>query len=107
GAVLYEMLTGRPAFEGDTVGDIVAAVIRAEPDWMQLPSDMPPLIPRLLRLCLQKDAKKRRQTATDVRIDIEQALAEPVAATPATPPARGSRLAWIMAAAAILVAVVF
>src|SRR6185503_193824 len=78
GAVLYEMLTGRPAFQGDTVGDIVAAVIRAEPEWMRLPADVPPLIPRLLKLCLQKDARKRRQTATDVRIDIEQAAASPV-----------------------------
>jgi Tol biopolymer transport system component len=105
GAVLYEMLTGRQAFQGDTVGDILAAVIRAEPDWKRLPGSVPLRVRELLRLCLQKDVKKRRQTAADVRIDIGQALAEPVAAMPAATPARSSRLAWIVAAAAVLVAV--
>ena len=59
-----------------------------------------------MRVCLEKDVKKRRQTATDVRIDIEQALAEPVVAIPATPPSRGVRMAWIAlaAAAALIVA---
>src|SRR3972149_230868 len=102
GAVLYEMLTGRPVFDGEGVQDILGAVLKSEPDWTRLPSDVPPRIRELLRLCLQKDRKKRRQTATDVRIDIEQALAEPVPAMPAAASARSSRLAWIVAAAAVL-----
>jgi Tol biopolymer transport system component len=73
GCVLYEMLTGRSAFEGEDVPDILSAVLKSDPDWTRLPSDVPPRIRDLLRVCLQKDAKKRRQTATDVRIDIEYA----------------------------------
>ena len=61
GAVLYEMLTGRPAFDGEDVQDILGAVLKSEPDWTRLPSDVPPRIRKLLRLCLQKDVKKRRQ----------------------------------------------
>ncbi len=117
GALLYEMLTGRQAFQGETVGDIVAAVIRAEPDWTRLPSDALPSIRRLLRLCLQKDAKKRRQTATDVRIDIEQALAEPAAEAVPLSPGEGAptasglagrvRAAWFAATLATATAVAF
>lgn len=59
GVVLYEMLTGQQAFTGETAGDILAAVIRAEPDWTLLAPDVPPAIHKLLRLCLQKDRKKR------------------------------------------------
>ena len=45
GCVLYEMLTGQPAFEGEDVEDILRAVLKSEPDWARLPSDVPPLIP--------------------------------------------------------------
>jgi serine/threonine protein kinase len=106
GAVLYEMLTGRAVFEGEDLQDILGAVLKSEPDWTRLPTGVPPLIPRLLRLCLQKDTKKRRQTATDVRIDIEQALAEPLAAMPAVTPARSASLSWVVAVAAVVAAVV-
>jgi serine/threonine protein kinase len=104
GAVLYEMLTGRPAFDGDDVGEILARVIEREPDWGKLPSKVPPRLHELLRRCLEKDPKKRRRDAGDVRIDIEQSLTEPVAAIPSSAPARSSRLARIVAAAAVLVA---
>ena len=106
GALLYEMLTDRPAFEGEDVPDILGAVLKSEPDWTRLPSDVPSSIRRLLRLCLQKDAKKRQQTATDVRIDIGEAGAE--AERPVTiASTRSARLPWIVAAAAVLLAVVF
>src|SRR5436309_3651792 len=72
------MLTGLPAFGGDDVSDILGAVLKVDPDWALLPASVPPRIRELLKLCLQKDARKRRQTATDVRIDIEQAAASPV-----------------------------
>jgi eukaryotic-like serine/threonine-protein kinase len=104
GAVLYEMLAGRAAFEGADTQDVLGAVLKSEPDWTRLPADVSPSIHRLLRVCLQKDAKKRRQTAADVRIDVEQALAEPAAAPPPVTPTRGVRRAWTVAAAAVLVA---
>ena len=61
GCVLYEMLTGRRAFRGDTVSDIIARVIDREPDWNALPATLASAHPRLLRRCLEKDPKKRRR----------------------------------------------
>ena len=83
GCLLYEMLTGRPAFEGDNVPDILARVLERDPDWSRVPSNVPAAVHRVMRLCLEKDSKKRRQSAGDVRIDLEQALAEPAAGTEA------------------------
>jgi serine/threonine-protein kinase len=59
GCVLYEMLTGRRAFDGDDVAETLAAVIRGEPSWTALPQAVPPLITALLRRCLQKDRRQR------------------------------------------------
>ena len=91
GAVLYEMLTGQRAFQGDAAGDIVAAVIRAQPDWTRLPADTPPGIRRLLRRCLQKDRHRRLQTAGDARIEIDEAHSEPDEAQPVLVPASRRR----------------
>jgi serine/threonine protein kinase len=54
GCVLYEMLAGKEAFGGETTSDILACVIRAEPDWNLLPSSVPARVRELLRRCLQK-----------------------------------------------------
>jgi serine/threonine-protein kinase len=59
GCVLYEMLTGNAAFRGEDVHDVLAAVVRAEPDWTLLPDAMPSRIRDLLRRCLQKDKSLR------------------------------------------------
>jgi hypothetical protein len=96
--VLYEMLTGRRAFEGEDVPDTLSRVLQREPDWTRLPPDLPASIPTLLRLCLEKDVKRRRRDAGDLRIDLEQALAEPTA-TPAVMPVRGERRARIVSLA--------
>lgn len=71
GCVLYEMLTGRGAFDGETTSDILACVIRAEPDWSAVPAFIPPRIRELLRRCLQKDPKQRLQAIGEARIVIE------------------------------------
>ncbi|NIW36456.1 MAG: protein kinase, partial [Gemmatimonadetes bacterium] len=55
GCVLYEMLTGRPAFGGETVTDILARVVQSEPDYAALPAETPPGVRRLLERCLRKD----------------------------------------------------
>jgi Tol biopolymer transport system component len=104
GAVLYEMLTGRPAFEGEDTTDILSSILKTEPDWSRLPADVPPAIRGLLKLCLQKDPRKRRQTATDVKIDIEHALSQPAIAAIAAAPMRKSheRAAFITAGVALI-----
>jgi eukaryotic-like serine/threonine-protein kinase len=74
GCVLYEMLAGQKAFEGETVSDVLAAVIKSEPDWSALPADTPPGMQRLVRRCLQKDVRQRLQAIGDARIAIEETL---------------------------------
>ena len=80
GCVLYELLTGRQAFQGETTTEILAAVLRGEPDWQALPASTPGKIRDLLRRCLQKEINKRARDAGDARIEIEEALAAPVTA---------------------------
>jgi len=77
GCVLYELLTGRAAFRGEDVTEILAAVVMKEPDWSRLPEATPPTMHTLLRHCLRKDRRQRLQDATDVRIQIEDALIAP------------------------------
>ena len=72
GCVLYEMLTGKHAFDGETVTDVLAAVVRAEPEWSQLPTSAPDRVRELLRRCLKKDAKQRLQAIGDARIAIDE-----------------------------------
>jgi Tol biopolymer transport system component len=80
GSVLYELLTGRQAFRGETTTEILAAVLRGEPDWQVLPETTPFSIRVLLRRCLQKEMNKRARDAGDARIEIEEALAPPISA---------------------------
>ena len=63
GAVLYEMLAGRRAFDGDDMSDTFASVLKIDPDWAQLPSDLPPALRTLIQRCLAKD---RRQRVSDI-----------------------------------------
>jgi serine/threonine-protein kinase len=72
GCVLYEMLTGRAAFAGETVSDTLAHVLQREPEWDRLPASTPPPIRRLLRRCLAKDAKKRLRDIGDVTLELEE-----------------------------------
>jgi eukaryotic-like serine/threonine-protein kinase len=74
GCVLFEMLAGKKAFEGETISDVLAAVIRGEPEWAALPQTTPPAIRRLIRRCLQKDLRQRLQAIGDARIAIEETL---------------------------------
>ena len=97
GCVLFEMLTGTRAFPGDTVTDILAAVVKEEPRWHDLPAATPAAIQRLLRRCLTKDRKRRLASAADARLDIEEAL-DPGRADPTpTAPRTSRRSPWIFA----------
>jgi serine/threonine protein kinase/Tol biopolymer transport system component len=71
GCVLYEMLTGRVAFAGETVSDTIGKILEREPDWSALPPTTPDVIRRLLRRCLAKDPKQRLRDIGDVRIEID------------------------------------
>jgi serine/threonine protein kinase len=73
GVVLYEMLTGKPAFEGETIMEILGGVMKADPDWMALPPTTPQLIRSLLHR-LQKDRNRRLHDIDDARIEIEEGL---------------------------------
>ena len=96
GCVLYEMLTGRTAFEGETVSEVLAAVLKTESDWRRLPADTPEGIRRLLRRCLQKDPIRRLQHIGDARIEIDEAQIAPQSDARAVSIASRShaRLAW-------------
>jgi serine/threonine-protein kinase len=73
GCILYEMLTGRQAFAGETVSDTLAAILRAEPDWSALPAQTPEAARRLLKRCLEKDARRRMRDAADAGLELEEA----------------------------------
>jgi serine/threonine protein kinase len=74
GCVLYEMLTGRRAFSGDTASDTIAAILEREPPWERLPDATPPAVRRLLRRCLEKDPKRRLRDIGDARLELEESL---------------------------------
>jgi Tol biopolymer transport system component len=80
GCVVYELLTGRVAFDQPTVSDTLAAVLHSEPDWSCLPPGLSLPVTTLLQRCLQKDARQRRRDIGDVRADLDDALATPVGA---------------------------
>ncbi len=103
GCVLYEMLTGKMAFHGETVTDTLAAVIKEEPDWSLLPVSTPARVRVLLRRCLQKDPKQRLRDIGDARIALEeQILGAPIEATSQGEPVGAAERPLIFRRAAIL-----
>jgi eukaryotic-like serine/threonine-protein kinase len=75
GCVLYECLSGRRAFDGDTATDVVAKILERDPDWEALPPRTPPRVRELLARCLEKDPRRRVRDSGDVRMELERALA--------------------------------
>ncbi len=116
GVVLYEMLAAQRAFEGETTSDILASVLKFDPDWSALPASTPPPIVRLLRRCLTKDRKQRLQAIGEARIAIDETLSGDATAVLTTalssqlqiPPqetrARRSILRWFVVVCAVLIA---
>ena len=108
GAVLFEMLTGKRAFEGEDVSVTLADVIRAEPAWDRLPASVPPSLQTYLQRCLDKDPTRRVQAIGDMRLAMEGAFEAPGRLQPVRSdgpePSRWRRLLpWV---AGILLAVV-
>ena len=85
GCVVYEMLTGRVAFGGDTLSDTIAAILDREPEWSALPAATPAPIRRLLLRCLDKDAKRRLRDIGDVRTELADVMSGAIILAPATP----------------------
>ncbi len=74
GCVLFELLTGRQAFSGSSISDVLAAILVREPEWSALPDDTPTTVRLLLRRCLQKEADRRPESAAGVALEIEEIL---------------------------------
>ncbi|HEY1302092.1 MAG TPA: protein kinase [Vicinamibacterales bacterium] len=111
GCVLYEMLTGKMAFRGDSVTDTLAAVLKNEPDWSRLPPATPQHIRVLVRRCLQKDARQRLQAMGDARIALDEVLSgapEGVSSAGVSPAPWWRRtLRWSIAGGAVIAALAF
>jgi Tol biopolymer transport system component len=105
GCVLFEMLTGNRAFNGEDIGDTLAAVLKTEPEWSLLPDGTPPSIRVLLRRTLSKDRRQRLGDAGVVRLDIDDAQASPPAAVTASSGLRRWQISPILTGSVAAVAV--
>jgi serine/threonine-protein kinase len=110
GVILFEMLTGKRLFEGDTISDVLAAVLRADVDWRALPASVPSEVRRLLVRCLDREPKNRLHDIADARIVIDETLRGGSGIVETTPDIRRSprwltALPWAVAALAIVTAV--
>jgi len=115
GCLVYEMLVGAKTFGGDTVTDVIAAVVTREPDWSALPVGVPHRIRQALQRCLEKDPKRRFRDIGDARFELEEGLrpgaaeppAWPQAPVPVVQAARRARLPWAIAVLGVALAVGF
>ena len=106
GVVLWEMLTGHKLFEGETLSDVLASVLKETPSLDALPSDLPPSARRVVSRCLERDPRLRLQWIGDARIELERAEEVPVGDVPVPPTveSRRPRVPWMLAASAAAVA---
>ena len=94
GCLLYEMLSGRKAFQGETLSDTLSMTLTAEPDWSALPSSTPPGAVHLIRRCLEKDARRRLRGLGDIDLALDAPM----------PASRRTTSPWIAVAAGALLA---
>jgi len=111
GCVLFECLTGRKTFEGETISDMIAKILQGEPDWAILPGNTPARVRELLQRCLTKDARQRLRDIGDARLELEELLVTrtasgriPVASEPHAGSSRAlaSRAVWIAVIAGVI-----
>lgn len=100
GCCLYEALAGRKAFEGETVTDVLAAIVHKEPDGAALPAATPALVRQLILRCLRKEPRRRFRDVADIRIELEEAAtSHPGEAPASTASKRGGVLGYVAVAA--------
>ncbi|MGH9389065.1 MAG: serine/threonine-protein kinase [Vicinamibacteria bacterium] len=102
GCVLYETLAGSKAFDGETVADVLASIVKTDPDWSALPRDLPPDVSKLLRRCLRKNPEERLRDVGDALLELREATAVASAPEARRKPAR----AWFLFAGAAMGALV-
>jgi eukaryotic-like serine/threonine-protein kinase len=105
GCVLFEMLSGKQPFVGETLTDTLAAVVRGEPDWDQLPPTIPGSVKRLIQRCLEKDPKRRLRDIGDARFELDESAIKESSPT-SIGSQKTSRSFFAIAAVAALVGVV-
>jgi Flp pilus assembly protein TadD/TolB-like protein len=106
GCLLYELLTGRPAFRGSSLSDVLVGILEREPDWEALPQSVPERVRALLDRCLAKDPALRIRAIGDARLEIDDVLSgtvRGVSRPAATPAPRGRAGLWRVAAVTALV----
>src|SRR5262249_2043432 len=106
GSVLYELLTDRQAFQGETVSEVLASVLVREPDFSLVPPKLNPRIQELVQRCLQKNPKRRWQAVGDLRVELELIASSPHVATPAAL-LQDQRPLWKRAIPLFITAIVF
>jgi len=104
GCVLYEMLTSRVPFKGETISDTLANILQTEPRWEALPQSTPTNIRSLLRHCLKKDPRRRLQHIGDAAIEISEALTQPLSISVESRPSQ--RTLWKVAALCVFAGLV-
>jgi tetratricopeptide (TPR) repeat protein len=100
GCILFESLSGKRAFTGETVPDAIGAILHLEPDWASLPARTPERVRELLQRCLEKDSGRRLRDAGDARLEIESALAGMSGAGALAPAGRTARWKTVTAVVA-------
>ena len=107
GCLLYEMLTRARPFDGETVTDVISAIVSREPDWTALPAHVPASVAHLVRRSLQKDPRKRLRDIGEARVVLEAPGATvPAPPRPVTATGRNLSRAWMISALAAAVAVI-
>ena len=110
GVVLFEMLTGKRLFTGETVTETLAAVIKGEPEWTSLPMELHPRVSFSIERCLEKDPENRYSSTSDARVDIRKVMenSDSIRLEPVTVAKQGTNLKTVLpwvTAAIILTAV--
>lgn len=106
GCVLFEMLSGKQPFAGETLTDTLASVVRGEPDWDQLPATTPASVKRLIQRCLEKDVRRRLRDIGDARFELDQTAVNNVQPTIAQQKTSRSWLSFVVVAALVALAAV-